>query len=184
VAINCSGSMNLFLQARGDPANGSIPLFVYAGASGSATGVMGGIDLYLLAGSGYPSGSLNLFLQGPSRETVSGLLPLWLEGAYNTAAGGIELYLASSGASNSLTLFVKGSGVTAGAMPADGYLPLYIERLPTASLDLFLQGEGTALASGLTLFAAGNLPATGSLPLYLSGVGASSSSLTFYTRGF
>lgn len=117
------------------------------------------------------SGQLFLSIVGGTTE-VSNSLPL-IVGNYIT------------GVYNSLPLYIRGSGSTDGAVPLNASMNLYIERWPAAALDLFLQGEGIAVNSGIPLYIYGSQITVSGLDLSMPNViGISSGVLRLHTIGF
>lgn len=175
-------SLNLFLKGEELPtATESLDLFTY----GSTTeGGLIIVDGEFVEGSGVDN-SINLFLQGATSEIISGILPLFVQGGTTSLSSSLDLYLhRESGIGASLNLYISGYGVTPGAIPFSGQLPLYLERPTSAVLDLFLCVPGTPASSVIDMYILGSTTYNDSLDLYLSGVGFTTSTLKMYTHGW
>lgn len=177
-----SGSLNLFLKGEELPlATGSLDLFTY-GTTTSGPLII--VDGELVEGSGI-NASINLFLQGATTDFVSGVLPLFIEGGTTSLSNSLDLYLhRESGIGSSLNLYISGYGVTPGAIPFSGGIPLYIERPTTAVLDMFLCVPGNPLSSGIPLYLVGSESHDSSIDLYMSGIGYITSSVKCYVNGY
>lgn len=182
-----SGSFSLFLQA--DPVSqtdGSTTLFT---SGATASGWFGGIPLYTYsdASGNTLTGGFPLFVGGATPASSARTMPLWLGGAYPTAGGSVELTLwnAQSGVRDELTLFVQGSGVTAGATPFNHNMGLFLRRAPVGAITLHVGSPGYPVSSGTPLYLYGQVPNSGVVTLAIPNVvGSPSGFVQLYINGF
>lgn len=145
-------------------------------------------------------GSLNLFAEGLSAPY--GFLNLFVEGATYSQAGSLNLFVYNIQQVGSLNLATFGQGTQDGAYVVGGSLNLYIERWPTAALNLYCSGEQVAVTADgqqtqLTAlgmegmlygdFTQNTRSTTGSLNMampYTYGIAISINGLNLYTHGF
>jgi hypothetical protein len=179
-----SGNFPLFLQGV-EPytSNNNTNLFTY-GCSTGRSGIGLGFDLFI-QGTSVVNSNLNLFLQNYGPEALSGSMNLFIDGAAYTINNYIPLRVENSGVEKSLTLFIKGSGIKAGATPFNSSMNLFIERNEAAEISLFLQGEGEYINNNTPLYVFGAYLANSGVDLVISDiVGVGTGALRLYTHGF
>lgn len=182
-----SGTLTLALTGPPTtPASAWLPLSLHATAR---SGVFLGLDLALACSvSGNVAwGSAPLVLPGALRCPVSGVMPGLLFGSNLTASAHLGLACtAPSGVNASLGLTVVGSGVTPGAIPVWGSLPLVLRRLDSACahLPLVERVQGTAASGALALTVAGGILASGAMALAVRARGFAYGSMGLAEEGF
>ncbi len=86
---------------------------------------------------------------------------------------------------NQLTLFVRGDGVTDGAVPFANSLNLFLRRDPSAAVPLYVHAPGEQLEFGIGLYVAGVNTTLASLNLSIPGaIGLPTRPVKLYTTGF
>lgn len=187
--VELSKGLPLFVQVD-EPTRvvDDLPLFVHGTDS---SGVLGGIDLFLACESGVgnvATGVLPLSLLGAPTAEKSSNMNLWVEGgARGEVESSVELTVwnEQSGVEGGLPLFIEGSGVTEGTVPVSAGLPLYLSRLPTAAISLYLHGQGVEVASSVPLYTYGAGVASGGVDLSIpEAVGYETGVMRMFTHGF
>ena len=164
---------SLLLTVRGSTEDGSfagIPLFAYSDEFGQT-----------------PTRAMPLFLSAENQSAAVANMNLWVNGRAHAADGSLELVVWNDqlGHEASIPLFVRGDGVTEGAVPANHGMNLVLQRNPAQAIPLYVQGPGEELTEVMTLFVSGNQPVVASLDLSLpEAVGFLSRVATLYTSGF
>lgn len=181
-------SLNLFLRGE-DPytETSSLNLFVFGSTSDNA--MFAGITLhtYSDADGNKQERSIPLFMQGSTESSDDRTLNLWISGEPHTASASIDFYIENNqlGASASVTLFIQGEGTSEGATPTQAALNLWLQRDPTAMLNLYISGPGEVISQDITLFIEGSIEQTSSINLSIPDVvGYSESTVVLYTHGF
>ncbi len=181
-----SRSLNLYTTTPSPSAyNGSTTLVVSGGDPGVGSHT-GGIDLFLESAQGNtPSGRLNLFIQGPLYDSTIRNMNMYVSGANQFTAGSMSLVLYNEMFAKSTTLFIKGSGNTAGALPLTGTLNLFINRMPSDAITLYMRGPGEPATQSMTCVVSGAFLFDGSMTLVIpSTIGRPTGTLKLYTHGF
>ncbi len=180
--------------------SGSLPLFLLAEQPLLAEDSLG-LSLFGTAGSGWfgaaplftfsdDSGNvlphaLPLYLAGAGSDGAVRNVNLWTWGELPSLAGSVDLSLKNTGESNSLPLFIAGSGVTDGAVPFGHGLGLFLSRKPAEALTLFLAAPGTPASSGMPLFVGGAYGLDSGVPFAMPNVlGHQASGLYLTVRGW
>lgn len=182
-SITHQQGMNLFLQSDTQSINSSLFLSLF-GSNNS--GCFNSITLFAECDGG-PSGNLNLFLQGPSSGAQTKSLPLSLTGAGNPLQSAITLFAQNnqSGVFSSITLYASGEGENPGYFPTSGQLNLFIQRIPSSAIPLYLRGEGIQVSGQLTLFTNGSILVGSGLTLAVPKVvGFETEGLKLFTHGW
>lgn len=111
-------------------------------------------------------------------------LNLSTAGYYGSAYKNVDLICYNNGPSLTSTLFIKGDGTTAGALPSNGSMNLYLDRPIGDMINLFLCSP-VPTTNEITLFCAGayliNNSFTMSMPVVLD---IPTLTRTLYTHGF
>ena len=181
-----SGIMNMFLKGVEPPTStGTLDLFMFA-TTGS--GAFGGIDLYTFsdASGNIKTSSMNLTLLGSSSDVTTRTLNLWVGGVYPTISKSVSLtvFNGQSGVNDSINLFIRGSGVTDGALPFSSSLNLYIARGAADVLPLYLRAAGTPASGILDLSVLGSIVVSSGVDISLPNVvGVSTAFAQLYTHG-
>lgn len=177
------GRIPLFLSVEGERQWAGLPLHAH-GTAGS--GLYAALELYAECGvsGNVGAGWASLFLSAEASGLAAAGLTLVADGGPHSAWAALPLVLACTGSEARLDLFVRGSGVTDGAVPAEGFLALSVGRNTPASLSLYLGGPGWPVASSLPLSCEGAVGAWASVALWASGVGAAGAGAKLFTRGW
>lgn len=116
------------------------------------------------------TGSVNLSISGTNTGTSVSHLNLTVVGGNAKESRGVDLVLwCDPGTTADIPLFIRGDGVTPGAIPLGSSLNLHIERGPQGSVDLYLKCDGAE--GSIPLFLTGHPGIDGSIPVYISGDG-------------
>jgi len=177
----------LFIQVD-EPSelNGGVDLVVH-GVSNS--GLTGGVDLFVQCASGEGnifSGVLPLTVLGPTSDDLERGMNLFVEGCGNPVSLGMDLVVwnEQSGATQSATLFIEGSGTTEGCIPVSRGMNLFLRRNPAAACPLYICGPGTTGNLSTNLFVHGAAPTSGTIPFVIpDAVGFVDDSVRLYTHG-
>lgn len=148
------------------------------------------LNLFVLGQSpalGLPSGHVNLFMSGNPGIFNSGTLFLTVLGGYfGNPSASIPLYIANSGAQNSVYMTVVGQGTTPGALPDSGSLNLFVKNVgASGGFNCYISGLGES--SGSLLLSIPNVATliNGGLNISIPKVEApSSGSLNQFISGF
>jgi hypothetical protein len=82
-------------------------------------------------------------------------------------------------------MYVSGDGSTPGALGEQRSMNLYLARVPSNAMSLYIQGPGSPANQQTTLFARGAVIPTGTMPLSMPDVvGPVSLAGKLYTHGF
>lgn len=165
-----------------------LPLFMH-GSSGS--GVFRGADIYLECASGVGdqlSSNIPIMLLGSDSASVSGVIPIFVEGQNNSVSQGADLFLFNEQTilSSGVDLFVQGQGTTDDTLPLSSSLYLFLQRGASNALPIYLHGPGTSgTPTSATLFINGATTISSGVPLVIPDtVGYNQKSATLYTHGF
>jgi hypothetical protein len=144
---------SLLLSLTGSTHNGfakTVPLFAYAGPNAQR-----------------PSKGLPLFLLGASKDSVGKGMNLFAKGVAPSIGHGISLtaWNTQLGKTLGMPLYVKGDGVTDGAIPIGRGLFLVLKRNPANAIPLYTQGPGEQLGSSVPLYVHGVVVQQNSLNL-------------------
>lgn len=181
-------SLNLFMRGE-DPFTETSSLDLFVHGSMSENGMFSGINLHIYSDidGNKQEGSIPLFLQAATESSDDRTLNLWIYGEAHTASASLDLYIQNNqlGASSSVTLFIQGEGTTEGATPIESTLNLWLQRDPTAMLNLYISGPGEVISQDMTLFIEGSIEQTSSVNLSIPNVlGYAESKVVLYTHGF
>jgi hypothetical protein len=202
-SVNLTDDLNLYLVGH-DSGNQSLNLFLHAGTftetnkslnlslpfgvSADATGIFSSIDLFIQTGR--HSGILDLFLLGAPSDVQDKNLDLYTYGVAHNLAQSIELFLANSGISTSLNLYVEGLRLTEGSdpfYPSAGYIPftgtidLYIQRNENSTINLFLMNSETT--GSLNLYSVGAYTIDSGIDLFLPSYDILTKNMNLFTHG-
>lgn len=172
-------SLLLLFQNQASSDNSSITLFIGGHASNDSS-----INLFI-HGRDTATSDMDLYLEGPLYDTTIRSLNLYIGGTNYFEAGSMTLVLFNEMIANSATLFIKGSGVTPGGLPYNSNLNLFINRMPSDALNLYLRGPGDTITDDMTLVITGAYPVTNSLNLVIpNSTGFPTEELDLYIHGF
>lgn len=179
-------SLNLTIKVDdADKVNANHDLFIH-GANES--GLIKSMSLFIYSDSSgnIATKSMNLFVSSPLISDVNKNIPLSIEGSLPKSIGYSPLYISNttSGINNSTTLFIKGDGVTDGAIPFNNSMNLFLRRNPSEATTLFLRGPGESGTKSTNLFVHGAVGVNNDATLFIDAVGAGSENINLYTHGF
>lgn len=183
---SASASLGLFLfggtpEFEGD----SLNLFT---VGSTQSGIYSGVDLYVECGDdgNIKEAELPLFVAAPSSGYTTAGMNLYLDGWYSHAESSLELTCWNDqvGVTGALTLYTRGYGVTAGAMPVTTNISLVCKSDPREMIPLYVQGPGEVAASGVDFYCKGVESASDEVDLFCAGVGVSESSVRLFTHGY
>lgn len=157
----------LFAKAADIPAVGNSLLLSLTGSN--QNGFSRPLPLYAYAGpdAKRPAKGLPLFLLGPTEDVAAKGMNLVAKGEAPKIGRGIDLTAWNSqlGKTLGMPLYVKGDGVTDGAIPIGRGLFLVLKRDPANAITLYAQGPGEQLGSSVPLYACGVVVKQNSLNL-------------------
>jgi hypothetical protein len=181
---SAQGPLNLYLHNPTFYSSGFFSLFTF-GTEG-CSGHFGGVPLHLYCdpSGNYARAGMNMFLETAPTGLSNRGMNLFSKGEYPSLTGSVNLFLANSGVSNTVPLWISGHGISPGYYPASGWVNLYISRDPTSAINLYLHGQGTEVGSGTPLFSQGFSPSSSGVAFYASGVGNKTEITSLFTHGF
>ena len=177
-----SGFFPLYLHSQEPtPVQQGLNLDLF-GSMGS--GLFGGIPLHV-SGEALLSGELNLFLAAPDSGQSTANLNLFTSGRTGTGWAEAPLYLQNDGVASGIPLFIRGSGVTDGAIPYSQSLNLFLNRNTANAFPLYLACSLGEPSGQIPLFTEGHAGIDGSITLAVPDVvGFLSGSVKLFTRGW
>jgi len=178
------GHMNLYLKTQDvSYASGDLDLFMWATQAG-VDGMYNFMPLYLYTKVG-PYDQMNLFLKTGDLGTIDDDMNLYIGGHYASKSSWTTLYLCNTGIDSGVPLYVRGSGITDGALPFNKYMPLFIGKQGTYErLWLYTTGPWNSASGYASLFVEGVLPYVSSLPLVLPNtIDNKTNTLELYSHG-
>lgn len=179
--------MSLFVAVDEAPkVDVSLPLFLLGSEN---DGMMHTFPIYAFTGDDGQTRNLSvpIFAKAVDKSSVSKIINLYTSGCGNPIAADFDIMVWNDqlGIASSFPLFVRGDGVTDGAVPLAMDFNLFFKRDPSVTIPLYVHGTGQAIGQELTLYTLGSdgafIPVNLSVP---NVVGASSLSLKLYTTGF
>lgn len=175
--------LNLFLSGA-EPAalNASLDLSVN-GVSPGVGGQFNSITLHMVGGSF--TNQLNLYLETVASDINTKPMNLFVKGNYPVSNGTLPLYLQNDTIAKILNLFIKGTGSSAGGLPYSNSLNLFLQKMPSEMIPLYLRGPFEDTAESITMFIGGATISTNSVDLVIASTkGEEPAILKLYTNGF
>ena len=186
-----SGNLTLYLQGPPTfPANHNIPLYLgNFSSSGSLDSLRHTIPLFLDCHN-FANG-ITLYLGVSNIGDSANSMTLYTQGAANSIAGNIPLFICNSGLTHSIPLYIK--GLSYGTNPyinSDGYYPieggitLFITTgSEAASMPLYI-GANFSASGNIPMFLAANNSVSSGIPLYMPAAQPTHKSFPLYHHGF
>lgn len=176
-------TLNLSVNGKDiiSPANNAATL-VINGTTPGIDGMEGAITLFLDSSHSIGYLNLTLFSDLPGESVKS--MNLFTKGYFLSSSNSIPLVLFNDNPLKTTTLFIKGDGITAGALPVNGSMNLFINRGIGDAISLFLNAAPPT-SNIATLYTAGAFLLNGSVTLAMSQViGQEIKTVKLYTHGF
>jgi hypothetical protein len=131
--------------------------------------------------------TMPLFLNGETTSRTVRNMNMWIGAESQKINSGVDITIANTqlGALSSTPLLIIGSGETPGATPVNHGMNLFLAKLPSEAVTIFLQGQGQTIDSGVPMSVVGSSPSNANVSMSIPqvvGVGVKAS--TLYTHGW
>jgi hypothetical protein len=185
-ASNDFGSNTNWVFGGGAPFSGNMSLFISGGNYGMTT-IDGQFPLSIGGFNYYATGFFFISVTGGSPASTYANIDLTISGGIKgQMTGGLYVSLTNSGVENSLPIYIRGDGITSGAVPVYSVCYLTITNSGVGTgLPISIVGGGS-VTGGVPISVGGLSQTTGGIPLIVTSFGGLNSgpnSLKLYSHG-
>lgn len=181
--IPSDAGMNLYLESQNPlPVAGSLDLSINGIAPGLG-GHFASATLHMLGGAF--TSAMNLYLESVLSDITVRNMNLFLKGSYPVSNQSLNLYLQNDGIRNIVNLFIRGTGTFVGGTPYTNSLNMFLQKMPSEMIPLYLRGPFESSSESLTFFIGGVTINSNSVDLVIANTkGEAPATLKLYTNGF